>query len=69
MHKRIWIGGLLATVLACPAFGQSMMAKDMVGKKAHNVRAKKGHYFNTTEKPSLSKLRGGVVWLEFGFIH
>lgn len=69
MRKSVWIGGLLALASAWPVLGQPIMAKDLTGKKAPNIRAKKGHYFNTEEKPSLTKLRGNVVWLEFGFIH
>jgi hypothetical protein len=60
---------MLAMATALPAIGQGIMAKDFVGKKAPSIRAKKGHYFNSEEKPSLGKLRGNVVWLEFGFIH
>lgn len=49
--------------------GQPLPFKDMVGKQAPEIRARKKHVFNAERPPKLKKLRGQVVWLEFSFIH
>jgi len=72
MSGALRIGFLAASaslLITGPVLAERAMFKDLVGKKALEIRAKKKHVFNADKAPKLRDLRGQVVWLEFGFIH
>lgn len=60
---------LTAAVCAAPVVAQQFYSKDWVAKKAPALDAREGHLINAELPPSLEKLHGQVVWLEFTFLN
>src|SRR5581483_11680819 len=60
-----WIA---AALLACAAAQDSKFGNSYLGKAPPELAAAKGQWINALEGIELGKLKGKVVWLEFGFL-
>lgn len=60
-----WIA---AALLACAAGQDSKFGHSYLGKAPPELVAPKGQWINAPEGVELGKLKGKVVWLEFGFL-
>jgi len=58
---------LLAACVRAPQ--DDFSAASFKGKAPPEIVSDAGHWLNATEAVKLEKLKGKVVWLEFGFIN